>query len=157
MISYRGLAALAVAALFLSFAAVPGAFGPDRPPVALRVLIALAGAGMLGLGALSLVWARRRGQALRHGTPEAATLRLAVDEGSDSTTYDLTLHLPDGDWAVGAAGGAALRGLAPGATYPCRVWRAAPGGTPVAVEIGGRQVQTLPRPRRVTDRPSSAA
>lgn len=148
--SFRGLAALAIGALFLAVAAMPGLLGPDRPPGAVRALLAVAGGGLAGAGAMSLRWMARRRSAVREGTPEEAIATLAVDEDSESTSYTLTLHLNDGDWTMGVAGGAALAGLGAGRILPCRVWRhGGPGGAPVAVEIGGRQVETLPLPSRI--------
>jgi hypothetical protein len=142
--------------LFLAFAAEPGAFGPDRPPAAVRAILLLSGGALVGMGVLSCLWVWRRSRALCDSQPESGNARLHISEDSDSTSYEFVLHLEDGAWTVGATG-AALRGLKDGETMPCRVWRHAPGGPPIALEIGGRQVNTLPQPRRAEGPPHGEA
>jgi len=156
VISYRGIAALAIGLVFLAFAVEPGAFDPNQPPAAVRVIVFLSGGALVALGVFSCLWVWRRSRTLRDSRPELGKARLHISEDSESTSYEFVLHLEDGAWRVGATG-AALRGLKDGETTPCRVWRHAPGGAPIALEIGGRQINTLPLPHRADGSPHGEA
>ena len=149
MISYRGIFAFVIGVWFLWFASNPEALGDEGLPLILRGVLILAGLAMVVVGMVVLRFVYRRYRLLQEAEPTPGEVIIRVHEDSDSTTYSLEVRLADGVWAVSAVGDKAVTVYEKEVPLAGQVWRDPKSGTPVAVAINGKHINTLPVPRRM--------
>ncbi len=90
-ISYRGLMALVIGLVFIWFAVNSEAFEDDIPPLAILVIMFLAGAALVygGLASLRFVW--NRSNLVRFGNALDAEICVLIDDDTERGTE--TVHV----------------------------------------------------------------
>ncbi len=90
-LSYRGILALGIGLVFIWFALHPGHFNDDVPPIFIRLIMLVSGAGLVCVGIASVLFVWRRSQTVRSQSPVAAEICVLEDDDLDRSTE--TVHV----------------------------------------------------------------
>lgn len=149
MISFRGILAIGVGAMFLVIALRPDVLGNDQPPLAILIIVFLMGSLAFVGGIVSVHFVWRRHFAKRNVPPLAADVYLVPAKDSDDTTYDAYVRTHGQVWCAVIVKNSASARLADGVVRSGRVWADERTGAPLAIAIDGRQLNTLQKPLKV--------
>ena len=114
-------------------------------PILLKGIVALFGALMLVFSLSALRHGLRLRQAVRSAPVIPDHVEIEVDEGSDSNSYTLIVHLGREIWAVPVYAGKGLGLIEHGLAKDIRAWRDPITGAPIAFRVDGKRIETYPQ------------
>lgn len=143
---------IAISIVFIALAFAPSSPAFDQPP-AIRAVLLVFGVPMLILAVLALRHALRARAIMRAAPQGYATVRIEVDESSDTTSYTAVATIGSETWAVPVYGGRGVGRLVKAGESEVPVWRDPATGAPVGFSAKGHRVTTYPKAiRRQVDR-----
>jgi hypothetical protein len=141
-LSYRGLLAVGIGAIFIWFSLSPQSFADDVPPLAVRVIMFLAGAALVYGGAASLLFVWKRGGMVRSHEPVAAEIYVLEDDDSDRTTETVHVRVDGRCQSIGVDRSGAVQNYLDGKVRWGEAWLNEKGMV-FAVAISGEHFNTL--------------
>lgn len=145
----RALLSLSVALLLAALAIWVRDEAGAPPPLLIRVSVLAMAALLLWVAAANYLHVQRRRAALAGGRREPANIRVSKEEMGDSTTYQARVEAGGEVWDVPLAGAEAVRAQV-GFDGQGWIWRSADSGAPLALEVDGALLETIPMPMRGT-------
>ena len=143
MLSYRGLLSLVIGLFFILFAIFPDAFSDASPPWPIVVVMLVTGTGMLVMGILSIRFVWMRNAILKTTDPIDADVCILARGDSEEGAYTVHVLLSGQCWAIGVDSCRVVVANANGDIRSGRVWVEPTSRKPVAIEVNGRQLNTL--------------
>jgi len=148
VISFRGIAAIAIGAMFFYFMTHPELIGSDPPPLWLRVIFILAGAALIAAGIYSTHFVWKRYGLMHSVRPIKGEVSITSDKSSDTASCTLDVFLGHGHWKMDADPAHSIQQLAEGIRHPALVWCDPRTGAPFGLKINGTHVNTLAAGKR---------
>jgi hypothetical protein len=141
-LSYRGILALFIGLVFISFSVKPELFNDDIPPFPVRLIMAMAGAGLFFAGIASQLFVWRRSQLIRTQRPLAAEICVIKDDDTERNTETVHVRMNGRCQALGVDRSGVVSRLIDGKVRWGDVWLDDCGRVH-AIAISGEHFNTL--------------
>jgi hypothetical protein len=145
-ISLRGIAAIAIGALFQWAVFVPGIMDPPMS-VPLAVIFSLMGLGLALAGCMAIWFKWHRERVPETARPEKVLVELK-DGGGEGSPDIAVVEASSGWWELPFDGPAAAGKLFNKGQLQATAWLDPATNMPVALEVGGVRLNTLWKPSR---------
>lgn len=150
MVSWRGVLGIVVGGLVFAVGVWPEAFPGVNSSSFLRIVLPITGAIFIFAGVRSIRFVLRRVWVVQTQTWRPAEVEIFAQKLQDSTQYKADIAVDGHEWRIVVDGDQMARRLTGVGPVTARVWLDPKSLAPVAIEIEGKQLNTVPEPTKLS-------